>query len=314
MNKKIYLQTFGFPAFILLLILLAEWVDGNSTFSLPFSAALLPLIIGGGAVCFDTLHSLIRSRKITSGLLVVLALIGSVFTGEFMEGAEVSFMMLLGEALEEFSMEMTWNNVRRMKEKISYTELGKEIAPSGNGGSANRLADRFSRYFFPLILGIGILVWFSTHDIRRVMTIFVIACPCSLMLSSPIAVLTCITNAGKKGILIADGETVERCGSVKSVSEPMNGIYTADNGLTFGIEKKADIIFTSKDDTALDTALSLTKRARRIIWQNLLIFACCINLIGILLSALGYLNPVLGSLIHNGATICVILNSLRMLR
>ncbi|MDO5541159.1 MAG: hypothetical protein Q4F83_14020 [Eubacteriales bacterium] len=314
MNKKLYLQTFGYPLFVLMLILLAVCVDDVIGLALPVPAALLPLAAGGGKVCYDTLRSVIRSRKITAGLLVVLALIGSVFTGEFMEGAEVSFMMLLGEALEDFSVEKTWNNVRRMMERISHTEYGRQMAPTGEGGSANRLADRFSRYFFPLVLGIGILVGLTTRDIHRVMTIFVIACPCSLMLSSPIAVLTCIGNAAKKGILIADGETVERCGGVRSVSGPVNGIYTADNGLTFGIEKKADIIFTSNDDTALSNALALTRRTRTIIWQNILFFACFVNLAGIVLSGLGYLNPVLGALIHNGSTVCVVLNSLRLLR
>lgn len=314
MNKKMVCQTFAYPAFVLALILLAVYIDEILKLNLPFPVSLLPLAVGGGRVCFDTLRGVIRTRRVTAGLLVVLSLIGSVFTGEFMEGAEVSFMMLLGEALEDFSVEKTWENVRRTMEKLSPGKYGQPGALSGDGGSAGRLADRFSRWFFPLILGCGIAAGLITHDIRRVMTIFVIACPCSLMLSSPIAVLTCIGNAAKRGILITDGETVERCGSVRSVSEEKDGIYTADNGLTFGTKKEADIIFTSKDDTALPYVLTLTKRTRTIIWQNILFFACFVNLAGILLSALGLLNPVLGALVHNGSTVCVVLNSLRLLR
>ena len=104
-EHKIYLKAFGFPAFVLLLILLAVLIDEVFALPLPFPAALIPLAIGGGFICYDTLETVWRTRSVTTGILVVLALIGTIFTGEFMEGAEVSFMMLLGEALEDFTME-----------------------------------------------------------------------------------------------------------------------------------------------------------------------------------------------------------------
>lgn len=46
-------------------------------------------------------------------------------------------------------------------------------------GDTQRIADRFAQYFTPLILLIGAGVWFGTHELIRVMSVFVIACPCA---------------------------------------------------------------------------------------------------------------------------------------
>lgn len=314
MNKKIYREVFFLPSVVLFLIILAVLADEILRLSLPVPAAILPLAVGGGCVCYDTVTTVWHSRKVTSGILVVLALIGSVWTGEFMEGAEVSFMMLLGEALEEFAMEKTRDTVEKLVEHNAsgYTA---HVAHTGVKGSAGRLADRFSEYFFPIILAFGILVWFLTRDIQRVMTIFVIACPCSLVLSSPIAVLACTGKAAESGILLPDGETVEKCGAVRRVSfDKGKDLYVADNGLTLGCSKGADVLLLKKDDAVLSCALALTRKTCRIIRQNIFLFACLLNLTGILLSGLGLLNPVLGAVLHNASTICVVLNSLRIFR
>ena len=311
MDKKIYREAFSFPAFVLLLIILAVLADEVFALPLPFPASLIPLAVGGGYICYDTLRTVWHTRTVTTGILVVLALIGTVFTGEFMEGAEVSFMMLLGEALEDFTMEKTKLTADAL---LASSKAGSRA--SGEGGNVQRLADRFSRYFLPLILGICVVVFILTRDISRVMSILVIACPCSLVLSSPAAVLSCVINAARRGIILPDGETVERLGAAKSVQPlPEGSLYRTDNGLTLGCSADADVIFAEKCSTAsLSYALAVTRRARTIILENILVFACFVNFAGITLSGLGMLPMVPGALLHNGATVCVLLNSIRLIR
>ena len=315
MDKKIYREAFGFPAFVLLLIVLAVLIDEVFALPLPAPAALVPLAVGGGRICYDTLRDVWRTRTVTTGILVVLALIGSIFTGEFMEGAEVSFMMLLGEALEDFTMEKTRLTADALLSSLPASSKTGGHA-SGEGGNVHRLADRFSRYFLPVILGICAVVFIFTRDISRVMSILVIACPCSLVLSSPAAVLSCVINAARRGILLPDGETVERLGAAKSVQPlPEGGLYRTDNGLTLGCSVDADVIFSEKCTTAsLSCALALAHKARTIILENIILFACLMNFAGITLSSLGLLPMVPGALLHNAATICVLLNSIRLVR
>ncbi len=315
MNKKIYREAFGFPAFVLLLIILATLIDEIFALPMPFPASLIPLIIGGGYICYDTLQTVRRTRTVTTGILVVLALIGTIFTGEYMEGAEVSFMMLLGEALEDFTMEKTRLTADALLASLpASSKTGGHV--SGDGGHVQRLADHFSKYFLPVILGICAVVFLFTRDISRVMSILVIACPCSLVLSSPAAVLSCVINAARCGIILPDGETVERLGAAKSVKpSPEGGLYRTDNGLTLGCSADADIIFAEKCSTAsLSYALAVTRKARTIILENIVLFACLVNFAGITLSSLGLLPMVPGALLHNGATVCVLLNSIRLIR
>ena len=315
MNTKIYLKAFGFPAFVLLLILLAVLIDEVFALPLPFPAALIPLAIGGGFICYDTLETVWRTRSVTTGILVVLALIGTIFTGEFMEGAEVSFMMLLGEALEDFTMEKTHLTADALLSSLPASSKNSGHT-SGDGGNVQRLADRFSRYFLPVILGICAVVFIFTRDISRVMSILVIACPCSLGLASPAAVLACVINAAKHGIILPDGETVERLGAANSVQpSSQDGLYRTDNNLTLGCSADTDVIFTDKCSSAsLSYALAVTRKARTIILENIVVFACFVNFAGITLSSLGLLPMVPGALLHNGATVCVLLNSMRLIR
>ncbi len=238
---------------------------------LPFPPALIPLVIGGGCVCYDTFLTVWREKEFTTGILVVLALIGTVFTGEYMEGAEVSFMMLLGEGLETYAM-------RRAQSAADHA-LACAGAKSSDAefffqqsGDLQRLTDRFARYFLPLILAICLPVFFVTRDIRRVMAIFVIACPCSLVLSGPSAVLSCVENAARNGV------------------------------------------FSGKENDSAAYTQALLAKTRTVILENILLFAFLLNLAGITLSALGLLPMVLGAVLHNISTICVLCNSARLVR
>lgn len=294
MKKHAAWEIFRFPVLLLFLILIAEAAE--RVLSLPFPAALIPLAIGGGAVCLDTLQELWRERRVTTGILVVLALLGTVFTGEYMEGAEVSFMMLLGEALEEFSMES-------MRRHASVSEEN----------NMQRLTDRFAGYFLPVVIVICLAVFFSTRQIGRVMSILVIACPCSLVLSSPSAILACAQNASSHGVSLPDGGTIERLGAARGVQPDGRGGFVTDNGITISSQAEADVILPKNaDHDAVSWLLGLTRRTRIVIWENILLFAFLFNLAGITLSGFGLLTIVPGALLHNTATVCVLLNSARL--
>lgn len=272
MNKKMLRDAFWFPALVLVFILLAALADKFC--HPPFNAALVPLAVGGGYVCVSTISSVWRSHEVGTGLLVVLALIATVFTGEYMEGAEVAFMLLLGEGLEDYAMARGQAAVdgllsalspkaRRDCEDFFHQESGLE-----------RLTDQFSRYFLPLILCICLLVFFLTRDIHRVMSILVIACPCSLVLSGPAAVLASVENAARN-----------------------------------------EVLWMSRSEEEMQACrMRLLRRTRAVIWENILLFAFLMNLIGITLSGFGLLPIVLGAVIHNLSTVCVFLNSARLLR
>ena len=75
----------------------------------------------------------------------------------------------------------------------------------------------------------------------------------------------------------------------------------------------SDITLMSDRIDFLCETIALSKKTYSIIKQNIWIFAVCVNIIGILLSGLGFLNPIAAAIIHNASSIFVVLNSSRML-
>src|SRR5699024_9910924 len=77
-------------------------------------------------------------------------------------------------------------------------------------------------------------------------------------------------------------------------------------------QESADIVLLGNDLERFVEALAVARRTRGIIWQN---FAGTIGVdtIGIVLAALGFLNPLLAAFIHVSSEMIFILNSARLL-
>lgn len=83
--------------------------------------ALFPMLLGGGAILYQTLRTTLESPRVGAGWLVVLALLGSAMTGEYLAGAIVAFMMLGGELLEEMALERTRDSIRQLLRRTPTT-------------------------------------------------------------------------------------------------------------------------------------------------------------------------------------------------
>lgn len=105
-------RKFIFPGALLLFIILAAIPGTEKWFG--FDLAVLPLIAGGSFITWSTLVAIIETRKITAGLLVVFALVGTTYVGEYSAGAIVAFMMVAGEFLEDITLDRTRNAVREL--------------------------------------------------------------------------------------------------------------------------------------------------------------------------------------------------------
>lgn len=101
-----------FPLFLLILILLS--IVPAFSAKAGFDIAVIPMLIGGSYITYTTLMAAIELKKVTAGIMVVLALIGTSFVGEYLAGAIVAFMMIGGEFLEEVTLEKTRNAVREL--------------------------------------------------------------------------------------------------------------------------------------------------------------------------------------------------------
>lgn len=72
-----------------------------------------------------------------------------------------------------------------------------------------RLVDRYSKWFSPTILILAALAWLVTKDIHHAITVLIVGCPCSFLLSGPVPTVAAIGRAARSGILVKDGLALE---------------------------------------------------------------------------------------------------------
>jgi P-type Cu+ transporter len=78
-----------------------------------------------------------------------------------------------------------------------------------NRGEVQRLADRFSTWYLPVVAGIAALTFIFRGDPLATAAVLVVACSCAFALATPIAMLASIGAGAKRGILIKGGKYLE---------------------------------------------------------------------------------------------------------
>jgi len=89
-----------------------------------------------------------------------------------------------------------------------------------------RTADRYAKYFTPLVLGIAVIVYLITREPRNALTVLIVACPCALVIATPTAIIAGIANGARRGILIKGGTRLELAGNITAVAIDKTGTLT----------------------------------------------------------------------------------------
>ncbi|WP_052060818.1 heavy metal translocating P-type ATPase [Rhodococcoides fascians] len=88
------------------------------------------------------------------------------------------------------------------------------------------VGENFSRRFVPASFILSTLTLVVTRDVRRAMTMLLVACPCAVGLSTPTAISAAIGNGARRGILIKGGSHLEQAGRVDAFVFDKTGTLT----------------------------------------------------------------------------------------
>ena len=93
------------------------------------------------------------------------------------------------------------------------TTFGKVIRlveeAEAHRADVQRIADRFSAWFLPIVAGIAALTLIISRDPLATASVLVVACSCSIALATPIAMLASIGAGAQRGLLIKGGRYLE---------------------------------------------------------------------------------------------------------
>jgi Cd2+/Zn2+-exporting ATPase/Cu+-exporting ATPase len=80
----------------------------------------------------------------------------------------------------------------------------------GQRAEVQRIADKFSAYFLPVVSAIALLTFLIRRDPLATAAVLVVACSCSFALATPIAMLATIGAGARRGLMIKGGKYLER--------------------------------------------------------------------------------------------------------
>lgn len=135
----------------------------------------------------------------------------------------------------------------------------------GSRAPTQRFIDRFAKIYTPIVVAIACLVaivppvffaglWAAW--LYKALVLLVIACPCALVISTPVAVVSALTQAARQGILIKGGVFLEQGKALTTIAFDKTGTLTHGTPVL-----TQTVLLNDTDNIAQHLAASLAARS-----------------------------------------------------
>ncbi|NRQ56402.1 cation-translocating P-type ATPase [Brevibacillus sp. HD1.4A] len=137
--------------------------------------------------------------------------------------------------------------------------------------------DKFAAMYTPIVLILALLVivfpplfGFGTWGewFYKALELLVVACPCALVISTPVAIVSAIGNAARNGVLIKGGTFLEKAGAIEAIAFDKTGT------LTEGKPRVTQVVAVGEaEDVILAIARTMEERSNHPIAQAIVAYA-----------------------------------------
>jgi len=164
-------------------------------------------------------QSAVNQAPVTGESLPVERTVGdTVFAGTINETGELQF---------------------RVTAEASHTTLARIIhaveEAQGTRAPTQRFVDRFAAVYTPAVFVLAVVVAVAmpfffdltwTESVYKALVLLVVACPCALVISTPVTVVSALAAAARRGILIKGGTYLEDARAMKAIALDKTGTIT----------------------------------------------------------------------------------------
>ena len=202
--------------------------------------------------------------------------------------ATVNESMMTGESLPQLKSVgeqviggtiLEHGNIRIQATAVGHQTAIAQIIKLVNQAQAakspmQKLADKISAVFVPIVLAIAILTFLLNHfvfdislasSLMRSVAVMVIACPCAMGLATPAAVMVGLGRAARNGMLIKGGDALEKMKKIQYIVFDKTGTLTSGKLMIDTFETTIDIptfkriVFSLENFSSHPIAKSLIK-------------------------------------------------------
>ncbi len=89
-----------------------------------------------------------------------------------------------------------------------------------------RTMERYAEFYIPAVALLAAFVFLLTHDLQRVVTVFIVACPCAMVLAGPAATVATIAVTSRRGILVKNARFLDSLADANTVVFDKTGTLT----------------------------------------------------------------------------------------